>query len=61
MTLKEELHALIDRLPDDASIEDVQYRLYVLDKIKRGEESIKRGETLTQAEVEARFAKWLSK
>jgi predicted transcriptional regulator len=61
MTLKEELHALIDKLPDDASIEDVQYRLYVLDTIKRGEEAIDRGEGLTPDEAKARLAKWLSK
>ncbi|MCF6336524.1 MAG: hypothetical protein L3J84_01035 [Gammaproteobacteria bacterium] len=28
---------LIDHLPDDTSIEDIQYHLYVLEKIRRGQ------------------------
>jgi len=61
MTIKDEVRALLDKLPDDATMEDVQYHLYVLDKIRRGEESIERGEGLTQEQVETKFAKWLSK
>jgi hypothetical protein len=61
MTIKDEVRALLDKLPDDATMEDLQYHLYVLEKIKRGEESIRREGVVTQAEVEARFAKWASK
>ena len=33
---KDEVTALLKKLPDDASFEDIQYHLYVLEKVKRG-------------------------
>jgi len=35
-TPKQEVKALLDNLPDDCSLEDVQYHLYVIEKINRG-------------------------
>jgi hypothetical protein len=35
-TAKEEVKKLLDKLPDDCSLEDVQYHLYVVEKIHRG-------------------------
>jgi hypothetical protein len=35
-TAKDEVKALLDKLPDDCSLEDVQYHLYVVEKIHRG-------------------------
>lgn len=54
---KEEVHHLLDTLPDDCTLEDVQYHLYVLEKIKRGQADASAGRTHTQEEVEAHFAK----
>ena len=39
---KADAKSLIERLPDNASLEDIQYHLYVLEKVKRG---IERAET----------------
>ena len=50
---------MLERLPHDASIEDVQYHLYVIDKVRKGLESIERDGGLTQEQVEARLGKWL--
>ena len=36
MTTKDTVRALLDRLPDDCSLEDVQYHLYVVQAIERG-------------------------
>lgn len=33
---KDEVNALLRKLPADASYEDIQYHLYVLEKVKRG-------------------------
>jgi hypothetical protein len=58
-TAKKEIKKLLNKLPDDCTIEDVQYHLYVIEKIQRG---INRAETegvLLQDEVEKRFAKWI--
>ena len=60
-TAKEEVRSLIDKLPDDCTLEDIQYHLYVAEKIKRGIERAENEGTLTQDEVERKFSKWTSK
>jgi len=50
---------LLDRLPDEASLEDIQYEVYVLDDIRRGTEEIDRGEAVEHEEVKRRLSKWL--
>ncbi len=53
--VKQEINKLLDRLPDDCSFEDVQYHLYVLQKIERGLKDAEEGKTYTQEEVNARM------
>ncbi|WP_304056790.1 hypothetical protein [Nitrosomonas communis] len=60
-TAKEEVKALLDKLPDNCSLEDVQYHLYVVEKIHRGIERAEKEGTLSQDEVEKKLSKWLSK
>lgn len=60
-TAKEEVTALLERLPEGSTLEDVQYHLYVLEKIRRGEERAETEGTLTQQQVEDRLARWLVK
>ncbi|MDZ7661880.1 hypothetical protein [Thiohalophilus sp.] len=60
-TAKDEVKALIDKLPDDCSLEDVQYHLYVAEKIHRGIERADKEGTIGQAEAERQFSKWTSK
>lgn len=55
---KQEVEALLEKLPDDCTLEDVQYHLYVLEKIRRGEKAAKEHGVASQAEAEARLAKW---
>jgi hypothetical protein len=33
-TAKEEIRKMLDQLPDDASFEDIQYHIYVREKIE---------------------------
>ncbi len=56
--LKEEIKQIIDNLPDDCSLEDIQYTLYVRSKIQKGLEDVKNGNTLTGEEMERKFDKW---
>jgi hypothetical protein len=56
---KEEVAALIDRLPDDATIEDVQYQLYFIEKVRSGLTAADAGQKLSQDEAELRLNKWL--
>ncbi len=60
-TAKEEVKALLDKLPDDCSLEDVHYHLYVVEKIHRGIERAEKEGVLSQDEVERKLDKWVSK
>ena len=46
--VKQEVSNLLTRLPDDCSLEDVQYHLYVLQKIERGLKDAEEGRVYTQ-------------
>lgn len=58
---KQEVEALLKTLPDDCSMEDIQYHLYVMEKIKNGLTRAQTEGTLSQAEVELRFSKWTAR
>ena len=58
-TAKEQLRDLIERLPDDCTLEDVQYHLYVQQKVRLGLDDVRAGRGLTQREVERRMAQWI--
>jgi hypothetical protein len=58
--VKRDVESLLNRLPDNVSVEDIQYHLYVLDKVRRGLEDARVNGTLTQEEIESRFRKWLT-
>ena len=58
-TAIQEVRELLDRLPEDVSLEDIQYHLYVLQRVERGRTGIEAGSVVPQNEVEARMARWL--
>ena len=60
-TAKEEVESLLHKLPDDCSIEDIQYHLYVLEKVRHGLEVADSQGVLTQEEAEERLGQWLVK
>ena len=60
-TVKQEVSNLLQRLPENCSLEDVQYHLYVLQKIERGLKDAEEGRVYTQEEVEKMMSKWLEK
>jgi predicted transcriptional regulator len=60
-TAKEEVLDLLEELPEDSSLEDIQYHIYVRQKIQKGLEAARRGELISQQEVEKRMARWLEK
>ena len=60
MNAKARVRELLDRLPDDCTLEDVQYHLYVLDKIDQGLADVDAGRTISHEEVTRRLReKWL--
>jgi hypothetical protein len=59
-TAKHDIELLLKKLPDDCSLEDVQYHLYVLEKVRRGLEEARQQGTIPQKEAEARLQEWLT-
>ncbi len=57
-TIKQEALNAITTLPDTATIEDIMYRLYVIDKVKRGLEALDNGETILLEELEQEVESW---
>ena len=60
-TAKEEVRELLEKLPEDASLEDIQYHIYVRQKIQKGLEAVNEGKLISQEEAERRMARWLER
>jgi hypothetical protein len=60
-TAKEEVETLLKHLPDDCSLEDIQYHLYVIEKVRHGLEIADTQGTISQADAEERLNKWITK
>jgi hypothetical protein len=58
-TAKEEVRRLLDSLPDDASLEDVRYSIYVRERIERARSELNQGKLIEQDEIEFRMRRWL--
>ncbi|MDD5673482.1 MAG: hypothetical protein PHC61_04925 [Chitinivibrionales bacterium] len=59
MTAKQMAQKIITELPDEATFDDIQYHLYVLECIEKGEKDIEEGKIMTDDQVRQRLAKWL--
>jgi predicted transcriptional regulator len=58
---KQVVQDVLDKLPDDCSIADVQYQLYVVDTLRRRLEQADQGDFVSHEEVKQRMEKWLKK
>jgi hypothetical protein len=56
--LKQEAISAIAKLPDSADIDEIMYRLYLIDKVRRGEDAIKRGEHTTLDDLKKEIESW---
>lgn len=54
---KTTLENLFRELPETVNIEDVMYRLYLLQKIEAGEDDIREGRVLSHSDVVQRLSK----
>jgi len=57
-TLKQEAIGAISKLPESADIDDIMYRLYVIDKIKKGQDAVKEGETISVESLKEEVKSW---
>ncbi|WP_414542310.1 hypothetical protein [Nostoc sp. CCY0012] len=61
ITTKAQVQSLLQQLPDDCSIEDIQYHLYVIEKVRHGLGVADTEKTLSQQEAKELLSKWLIK
>ena len=60
-TTKEQLHKIVDDLPDNCTLKDLLYYLYVHEKVNRGVEDFKAGRTVPHEVVKKEMREWLLK
>jgi len=57
-TLKAEVMGAISKLLESANIDDIMYELYVIDKVKKGQEAAERGEKITIEGLKREMQSW---
>jgi len=57
-SLKQEALNLISKMPDTADIDEIMYRLYVIDKVRKGREATKAGDTVSIDELRKEVESW---
>lgn len=50
---------VVEALPDDCTLQEAAYRLYLRQLVEEAREDIPRGHVFTQEEIEREAAKWL--
>jgi predicted transcriptional regulator len=55
---KQEALQTIGKLPDDTDMDEIMYRLYVLDKIRKGQEAVEQGRTVSSEELKREIDSW---
>lgn len=56
---KDAVIALIKSLPDNVTLEDIMYHLYVKEKILKGQKQLTEGHSYSQEEIEDQVEQWL--
>lgn len=56
--IKQEALEAIGKLPDDTDMDEIMYRLYVLDKIRKGQQAADEGRTISHEELKREIDTW---
>ncbi len=57
-TLKKEAINAIPKLPESTGVDDIMYRIYVIDKIKKGQKAVKEGKVITVESLNEEMKSW---
>ena len=57
-TLKAEVLEKINRMPDDSTFDDLMYEMYLINKIKIGQEQFQRNEFITHEQLLNESSRW---
>jgi len=55
---KQDALETIGKLPDDTDMDEIMYRLYVLDKIRKGQQAVEQGQTTTSEDLKREIETW---
>jgi predicted transcriptional regulator len=61
MTVKDQVRKIIDQMPEECTVEDVQHQLYLIGKVQKGLKSIDEGRGIPHEDVRRQFASWRTK
>ena len=56
--LKQEALSVISKTPDTAEIDDIMYRLYMIDKIRKGKEAVQLGGVVSIEDLKKEIESW---
>lgn len=56
---KEEVKHILEQLPNDASLEDIQYHIYIRQNVDHGLNEVDAGKTFSGEEFDKRMSWWL--
>ena len=57
-SLKQEAMNAISKMPETADIDDIMYRLYVIDKVRKGREALQQGKVISVDELREETQSW---
>ena len=57
-TVKQEVLNTVGQLPEDVDMEEVMYQLYVVDKIRKGQQAVEDGQTISHEDLKKEIDKW---
>jgi hypothetical protein len=56
--VKQEALNAIAKLPETADMEEIMYRLYVIEKVRKGQEAIEQGKVISVENLKKEILKW---
>jgi hypothetical protein len=57
-SLKQEVMNAVSKMPETADIDDIMYRLYVIDKVRKGREAVQQGKVISVDELREETQSW---
>ena len=59
MTVKEKVLEVITKMPDDSTLDDIGYELYVIESVQKGLDELDRGQSLSHEQAREELQKWV--
>ncbi len=56
--VKQEALDTINNLPEDTNMDEIMYRLYVLAKIRKGQQAVEDGKTISHEDLKKEIETW---